>query len=216
MGDNHWANPHTAFRVFTRRFIRKSASVAGRWLHNQPLPPLVQGTLDRITDVVPQPLFHQVIREGYRATKVVYLFMHTNTCPYMYVGSAWSGILARASQHFSATHRMQQLPTVSALRRMKKECAYRLYSHFIMHGLRDMIIIPLDILHPGPGATKLLIQEQVWIDRLGTLMPYGYNFKRAVKDAVRGSLHRLSGGTAHLLFQGYNSYTLFKLLIGLP
>jgi hypothetical protein len=55
MGDNHWANPHTAFRAFTRRFLRKSASVLGSWLHNRPLPALVQGTLDRITDVVPAP-----------------------------------------------------------------------------------------------------------------------------------------------------------------
>jgi hypothetical protein len=119
---------------------------------------------------------------------------------------------------------------------MRKVCAYRLYTYFLRHGLKDVIVVSLEVLHVNATKRQLVIQEQMWMDRLSTLIPFGYNFKRAVKGQVQAPLavYRVNGfrdmprriayisdlleknslslANAHEKFRGYNTKVLLKML----
>jgi hypothetical protein len=55
-----------------------------------------------------------------------------------------------------------------------------MYKVWTRSSLADFVVVPVAVLAPVYTADQLLVQEQRWIDALGTLAPLGYNRCRAV------------------------------------
>ena len=103
------------------------------------------------------------IADGYKAEKVVYLFLHVRGVKQMYVGSAWNGLQVRTAKHLADAHHLGLLPSAPAVNRMRRACAYQLYIFFIKHGLKDVVVVPIEYSAPE-HHTEAVVGEGTTVD----------------------------------------------------
>jgi hypothetical protein len=108
----------------------------------------------------------------------VYLWFHMHDSTKMYVGSYHAtSLFERTHQHLGAAN--SQALAVPRPHHPPGSAPRQLYSHMLGAGCKDVMVIPLQLLPPTATARDVLICEQRWMDRYCTLVPHGYNARRA-------------------------------------
>lgn len=137
-------------------------------------------------------------KEGQAWRKGVYVFVHT-TLPMMYVGSWYktgnSCVHNRGHSHLTAANACCKHPA----RYMQQPVSWRpsadavipkgLYNNWIMFGLQDWYMFPLEMLPSYKTSVDVLECEQKWIVRLQTMEPFGSNAVAANKRIAFRNTH---------------------------
>lgn len=113
--------------------------------------------------------------------KGVYIWIHLKDSSKVYVGSYYRTSLFKRTHKHLATANSQSLKNIPRWRHLSTDAPRRMYSYLLRAGCGDMVVFPLQLLPDTATDREVLECEQRWIDRFNSMVPNGYNARRAAR-----------------------------------